>query len=110
MAPLSDLQDRVVEETFMNGLFPWIKAEVDLCRPVGLAQMMQAAQLVENREIIYNEASLKGYAGGKYPPQSSTNAKNNTMMNSSDNRGNTIFPMRTVTLRTTTGEVKKRGL
>ena len=65
MAPLSDLQDRVVEETFMNGLFPWIKAEVDFCRPVSLAQMIQAAQLVENREIIRNEANLKGYAAGK---------------------------------------------
>ena len=52
MAPLSDLQDRVIEETFMNGLLSWIKAEVDFCRPTRLAQMMQLAQLVENREIV----------------------------------------------------------
>ena len=43
MAPLSDLQDKVVEETFMNGLSPWIKAEVEFCRPVGLAHMMRLA-------------------------------------------------------------------
>ena len=35
MAPLSDLQDKVIEETFMNGLLPWIKAEVEFCEPVG---------------------------------------------------------------------------
>lgn len=33
MAPLSNLQDRVIEETFMNGLLSWIKAEVKFCRP-----------------------------------------------------------------------------
>ncbi|KAA0040680.1 transposon Tf2-1 polyprotein isoform X1 [Cucumis melo var. makuwa] len=26
VAPLSDLEDRVVEETFMTGQFPWIRA------------------------------------------------------------------------------------
>ena len=93
----------------MNGLFPWIKAEVDFCRPVGLAQMMQAAQLEENQEIIRNKANLKGYARGKYPPQNSSNSKSNTTNSTSDNKGNTIFPMRTVTLRRTTEEVKKEG-
>ena len=109
VAPLTDLQDRVVEETFMNGLFPWIKVEVDFCRPVVLAQMMQAAQLVENREIIHNEANLKGYAGGKYPPQNSFHNTNTATTNNSDNKGNTLFPMRTVTLRTTSRKVKREG-
>ena len=109
MALLADLQDRVVEETFMNDLFPWIKAEVDFCHPIGVAQMMQLAQLVVNREIIYNEANLKGYTGGKYPAQNSFNTKSNVTANSSDNEGNTIFSMRTITLRTVSGEVKKEG-
>ncbi|KAA0062881.1 transposon Tf2-1 polyprotein isoform X1 [Cucumis melo var. makuwa] len=52
VAPLSDVPDLVVEDTFMNGLFPWIRAEVILCRPKGLAEMMEFAQLVENREIV----------------------------------------------------------
>lgn len=71
MAPLSDLPDRVIKETFMNGLFPWIKAEVEFCQPVGLAQMMRLAQVVENQEIIRNEANLKGYNEGKYSASSS---------------------------------------
>ena len=28
VAPLSNLSDKVLEKTFMNGLFPWIRAEV----------------------------------------------------------------------------------
>ncbi|XP_031745972.1 uncharacterized protein LOC116406393 [Cucumis sativus] len=109
MAPLADLQDRVVEETFMNGLFPWIKAEVVFCKPVGLAEMMHAAQLVENREIIRKEANLNGYAKGKYPPPNSSIIRSSAAMNHSEDKGNTIFPIRTVTLRTATGEVKKEG-
>lgn len=109
MVPLADLQDRVVEETFMNGLFPWIKAEVVFCKPVGLAKMMHAAQLVENWEIIRSEVNLNGYAKGKYPPSNSLNTKSSAVVNNSDNKGNTIFSMRAVTLRTTTGEVKKEG-
>ncbi|KAA0060214.1 Transposon Ty3-G Gag-Pol polyprotein [Cucumis melo var. makuwa] len=68
VAPLSDLQERVVEDTFMNDLFPWIRAEVAFCRPKGLVKMMQIAQLVENREII-REVNLNGFSRGKYPPQ-----------------------------------------
>ncbi|KAA0050168.1 transposon Tf2-1 polyprotein isoform X1 [Cucumis melo var. makuwa] len=70
MAPVSDLPDRVIEETFMNGLLPWIKAEVEFCRPVGLAEMMLLAQLTKNREIIQNEANLKGYSGGEHQTES----------------------------------------
>ncbi|KAA0040605.1 retrotransposon protein [Cucumis melo var. makuwa] len=65
-------------------------AEVEFCEPVGLAQMMRLAQRVENREIIRNEANLKGYAGAS----------------------NTTFPMRTITSRGLTagaGENKKEG-
>ncbi|KAA0042929.1 transposon Tf2-1 polyprotein isoform X1 [Cucumis melo var. makuwa] len=70
MAPVSDLPYRVIEETFMNGLLPWIKAEVEFCRPVGLAEMMLLAQLTKNREIIRNEANLKGYSGGEHQTES----------------------------------------
>lgn len=81
MAPLSDLPDRVIKETFMNGLFPWIKAEVEFCQPVGLAQMMRLAQVVENQEIIRNEANLKGYNEGKYSASSSSIVKPNIIAN-----------------------------
>ncbi|KAA0065751.1 transposon Tf2-1 polyprotein isoform X1 [Cucumis melo var. makuwa] len=110
MEPLSDLQDRVIEETFMNSLLPWIKAEVEFCQPVDQAQMMRLAQLVENREIIRSEANLEGYNGGKYPASSSSIAKSNIVTNSNDSKSNNIFPMRTITLRgTSTKEEKKEG-
>ena len=70
---------------------------------------MQATQLVENRELIRNEANLKGYAGGKYPPQNSFHNTNTMTMNNSDNKRNTLFPMRMITLRTTSREVKREG-
>lgn len=104
MAPLSDLPNPVIEETFMNCLLPWIMAEVEFCQPVGLAQMMQLAQLMEIKEIIRNEANLECYNGGKYFTPSSSTYKTN------DNKGNTMFPMRTITLRgNTVGEEKKEG-
>ncbi|KAL0549733.1 hypothetical protein IC582_014220 [Cucumis melo] len=70
MAPISNLPDRVIEEIVMNGLLPWIKAEVEFCRPIGLAEMMSLAQLTKNREIIRNEANLKGYGGGEHQTES----------------------------------------
>ncbi|KAA0046241.1 Ty3/gypsy retrotransposon protein [Cucumis melo var. makuwa] len=107
VAPLSDVLDSVVEDAFMNGLFPWIRAEVVFCRPKGLAEMMEVAQLVENRELIRNEANLNGFAGGKYPPQNTANNRGTTN-GVSDNKGNITFPMRTITLRSSNNaEVRK---
>ncbi|KAA0037013.1 peroxidase 64 [Cucumis melo var. makuwa] len=96
VAPLSDVPDPVIEDTFMNGLFPWIRAEVILCRPKGLAEMMEFAQLVENREIVRNEANLNNLASGKY--QNTVNNRTSANTNS-DNKTNTNFPMQTITLR-----------
>ncbi|KAA0053433.1 ty3-gypsy retrotransposon protein [Cucumis melo var. makuwa] len=107
VAPLSDVPDSIVEDTFMNGLFPRIRAEVVFCRPKGLAEMMEVAQLVENRELIRNEANLNGFAGGKYPPQSTANNRGTTNA-INDNKGNTTFPMRTITLRSSNNtEIRK---
>ena len=71
VAPLSDLPERLVEDTFMNGLVPWIRAEVAFCRPKSLAKMMEVAQLVENREILRREANLNRYSGRKNSVQAS---------------------------------------
>ncbi|KAA0062661.1 Transposon Ty3-I Gag-Pol polyprotein [Cucumis melo var. makuwa] len=76
VAPLSEVQEDVVEDTFMNGLLPWIRAEVAFCHPKGLSEMMQVAQLVENREIIRNEAKLNNTFGVKNSSQSSAVNKN----------------------------------
>ena len=43
VAPLPFLHKTVIEETFMNGLKPWIKTELECWEPVGLAQMMKLA-------------------------------------------------------------------
>ena len=92
----------------MGGLLPWIKAEVEFCRSVGLSQMMKYAQMVGNREIMRREANLLCYSGTKFPNYPYTNAKINTVLNSQENKGNTIFPMRTITLRgSPAGEIKK---
>ncbi|TYK09340.1 transposon Tf2-1 polyprotein isoform X1 [Cucumis melo var. makuwa] len=84
--------------------------EVAFCRPKGLAEMMLIAQLVENREIIRDEANLNGFSGGKYPPQSSVNAKPAANQFTSENKGNTLFPIRTITPRSPNAdEVRKEG-
>ena len=103
VAPLSDLADKVVEETFMSGLKPWIQAEMDFCEPQGLSQMMRIAQKVENREDIRREANLPGYSGTKLS-NSGSGSKTSTVGNS----GNWNWPMRTVTLRGTAGDKVRR--
>lgn len=37
VALMPQLSDEVLEETFMNGLLPWIKAKVECWGPIGLA-------------------------------------------------------------------------
>lgn len=72
--------------------------------------MIQIAQLVNNREIIRGEENLNGYAGGKYPQYPSGNTKSNVNTSTNENKGNTTFPMRTITLRgSTNGETRKEG-
>ncbi|KAL4035837.1 hypothetical protein IC575_004544 [Cucumis melo] len=108
VAPLSEVQEDVVEDTFMNGLLPWIRAEVAFCHPKGLSEMMQVAQLVENREIIRNEAKLNNTFGVKNSSQSSAVNKNAVTNTPTGNKENTTFPIQTVTLRSSNAnEVKK---
>ena len=82
MAPLTDLPEKVVEETFVSGLKPWIQAEMDFCESKGLAHMMKMAQKIENREDIRREENLPGYSGGK-----TTNPQNNTKANTNSKAG-----------------------
>ena len=108
VASLSEVQKDVVEDTFMNGLLPWIRAEVAFCRPKGLSEMMQVAQLVENREIIQNEAKLNNTFGVKNSSQYPAVNKNAVANTRTGNKENTTFPIRTVTLQSSNAnEVKK---
>ncbi|KAA0065906.1 transposon Tf2-1 polyprotein isoform X1 [Cucumis melo var. makuwa] len=52
LAPVAFLQTVVLEETFMNGLSPWLKAEVEVLEPRGLVQMMKLALKIEKRESV----------------------------------------------------------
>ncbi|KAA0039090.1 ty3-gypsy retrotransposon protein [Cucumis melo var. makuwa] len=98
VASLYDLPERVVEDTFMNGLLPWVRSEVVFCRPKGLAEMMEVAQMVENREIVRIEAKLSGYLGGKLTGQVNGNGKVASSSVAGESKGNTSFPIRTITL------------
>ncbi|KAA0043238.1 transposon Tf2-1 polyprotein isoform X1 [Cucumis melo var. makuwa] len=108
IAPLSDLQERVVEDTFMNGLLPCIRAEVAFCRPKGRAEIIEVSQLVENREILRNEANLNRFSGGKNSVQTTGNSKNVSDYTTGDNKGNTTFPIRTITLRSSNSNENQR--
>lgn len=111
VAPLLDLPEKVVEETFMSRLKPWIQAKMDFYEPKGLAQMMRIAQKVESREDIHREANLPGYSEGRVT-NSYGGAKSNMSANASsgEGKGGTRWPMRTITLqRSTTEGVRKEG-
>ncbi|TYK01646.1 ty3-gypsy retrotransposon protein [Cucumis melo var. makuwa] len=70
--------------------------------------MMQVGQLVENRELIRNEANLNSLMSGKYPPQPTFSNKATTAIASIENKGNTTFPIRTITLRSSNANEVRR--
>lgn len=84
VAPVPFLQKEVLEETFMNGLSPWLKAKVECLEPIGLTQMMKLALKIDNREVIRREAGLKSVYGGKYQI-TLPNDKSNLAVNSNEN-------------------------
>ena len=106
VAPLPFLQKAVLEETFMNGLKPWIKADMECWEPMGLAQMMKLAQKIENREVIRGESSFKRAADGKF--QVSASFKPQIPVISNDNKSGGIVRMRMITLRGVAGEPNRR--
>ncbi|KAA0046073.1 Transposon Ty3-G Gag-Pol polyprotein [Cucumis melo var. makuwa] len=108
VAPVNDLPEWVIEDTFMNGLLPWVRSEVVFCRPKSLAEMMEAAQMVENREIVRMEAKMNGYSGGKMSGQIGSNGKINSGGVAGDIKGNTSFPIRTITLRSQAATENRR--
>ena len=55
-APLNGLSMEVMESTFVKGLKPEVKAKLRLMRPSGLGQIMELAQLIEDRNSILKEA------------------------------------------------------
>ncbi|KAA0034820.1 ty3-gypsy retrotransposon protein [Cucumis melo var. makuwa] len=109
LAPVAFLPTMVLEETFMNGLNPWLKSEVETLEPNGLAQMMKLALKIENRELVRKEYALISAYDTKttYKSQQPKNvgsvaAKEGTIGGS--------WPMRTITLReVATGDNRREG-
>ncbi|KAL0540685.1 hypothetical protein IC582_020695 [Cucumis melo] len=108
VAPVNDLPERVIEDTFMNGLLPWVRSEVVFYRPKGLAEMMEVAQMVENREIVRTEAKLNGYSGGRMTGQIGSNRKATSGGVAGESKSNTSFPIRTITLRSSAPTENRR--
>ena len=50
-ATMTGLPDEVLESTFVKGLKPEIRAEVRVLKPMGLDQIMETAQLVEEKNM-----------------------------------------------------------
>lgn len=96
VAPFSQLFDQVLEETFMNGLLPWIKAEVECWEPVRLTSMMKIAK---NRELTRNEAGLEVNTICKAQSQT-TITKNIILTVTKENmNANETLAMQTITLQ-----------
>ena len=70
--------------------------------------MMEVAQLVENREILRNEANLNGFSSGKNSVPASGDSKTISSYMTSDTKGNTTFPIRTITLRSSSPNENRR--
>ncbi|KAA0063300.1 Ty3/gypsy retrotransposon protein [Cucumis melo var. makuwa] len=109
LAPVAFLQPVVLEETFMNGLSPWLKSEVETWEPVGLAQMMKMALKIENREMVRKECGLSSAYDSK-AAQRTTNTRNVNPSTTNENATAGGWPMRTITLReVATGENRREG-
>ncbi|TYJ98848.1 transposon Tf2-1 polyprotein isoform X1 [Cucumis melo var. makuwa] len=108
VAPVNDLPERVIQDTFMNGLLPWVRSEVFFCRPKSLTEMMEVPQMVENREIARTEAKMSGYLWGKIAGHTSVVGKTTSGGVSGENKNNTVFPIRTITLRSSAPNENRR--
>lgn len=108
VALLPQLSDQVLEESFMNGLFPRIKAEGECWEPVGLTSMMKIAQLVENRELTRNEAGLSVNTVCKAQSQTTIINKIISTVTKENSNTNETLSMRKITLRGVSTTTNKR--
>lgn len=85
-ASVTGMTEEVLESTFINRLKPDIKIEVRLLSPVGLGQLMEVAQKVEDRN-----SALKAIPAQKH-------TKESLAPNRWTEKKPVVFPTRTVTL------------
>ncbi|KAA0047238.1 Ty3/gypsy retrotransposon protein [Cucumis melo var. makuwa] len=109
LAPVASLPTVVLEETFMNGLNPWLKSEVETLEPNGLAQMMKLALKIENRELVRRECGLVSAYDSK-TGHKHQQAKNPIATATKEGTASGSWPMRTITLReVATGDNRREG-
>ncbi|KAA0055700.1 Ty3/gypsy retrotransposon protein [Cucumis melo var. makuwa] len=109
LAPVASLPTVVLEETFMNGLNPWLKSEVETLEPIGLAQMMKLALKIENREMVRRECGLISAYDSKMGHKQ-TQAKSPIAAATKEGTASGSWPMRTITLREVgTGDNRREG-
>ncbi|KAL0544147.1 hypothetical protein IC582_019259 [Cucumis melo] len=109
LASVASLPTVVLEETFMNGLNPWLKSEVETLEPNGLAQMMKLALKIENRELVRRECGLISAYDIKIGHKHQQ-TKNTGPTATKEGTTSGSWPMRTITLReVATGDNRREG-
>ncbi|KAA0045216.1 Ty3/gypsy retrotransposon protein [Cucumis melo var. makuwa] len=109
LAPVASLPTVVLEETFMNGLNPWLKSEVETLEPNGLAQMIKLALKIENRELVRRECGLVSAYDSK-TGHKQQQAKSPIAAATKKGTTSGSWPMRTITLREVgTGDNRREG-
>lgn len=91
LVPVAFLQTVVLEETFMNGLSPWLKSEVETLESVGLTQMMKLALKIENRDMVQRECGLSSAYDSK-PSHKTHHTRNANMASASDTTATSGWP------------------
>lgn len=101
VTPLPQLSDEVLENTFMNGLPLWVRAEVECWASVGLVKKLKMTQLVEDQELIRSQTCFANGPETKIHFRSKPLLKSIVPFNDKDAAPPTTdsIPMRTITLR-----------
>lgn len=88
LASLSKLPETVLENTFLNGLKPTVKAAFVSRRPIGLEEIMLEAQLIEDRDLAIKPATETMGQGSYYDtlkPNATSGGKANPNMREKTN-------------------------
>lgn len=67
-SPIEEMPEAVLEGHFVNGLKPEIRAEIRVLRPLGLENIMEMAQRIEDRNQVL-QGNRFGYDPSKVTPQ-----------------------------------------
>lgn len=99
-APIPHVAEDVLENSFLNGLKPQIRADVLSRRPIGLEEIMEEAQLVEDRNIAISLSEEINGSGQNYGllNKGAQMKTHTTATYKSPTKGNEAHQVRNVTL------------